>query len=79
MTFQGKTVDEVKTAFWESVEDYLEFCASRGGAPDKPFSGRLLLRVAPALHRKWVELSADEGESLNHWIASRWGELTQTT
>lgn len=76
ITFQGRTVDEVKTSFRESVDDYLEFCASRGEEPDKPYSGRFLLRVDPELHRKLVELSADEGESLNNWIASRLGELT---
>lgn len=78
ITFQGRTVDEVKTAFRESIDDYLDFCASRDEAPDKPFSGRFLLRVDPALHRRLVELSAEEGESLNHWICSRLEEFTQT-
>ena len=79
VTFQGRTVDEVKSAFRESMDDYLDFRARRGEAPDKPYSGRFLLRVDPNLHRKLVELSADEGESLNNWIASRLGELTETT
>ena len=26
ITVQGKTVDEIETAFRESIEDYLEFC-----------------------------------------------------
>jgi predicted HicB family RNase H-like nuclease len=76
ITFQGRTVDELKGAFRESVDDYLDFCTSRGEEPDKPYSGRFLLRVDPELHRKLVELSTDEGESLNNWIASRLGELT---
>jgi predicted HicB family RNase H-like nuclease len=75
VTFQGRTVDELKTAFQESIDDYLEFCESRGESPDKPFSGRFLLRVDPALHRKLAELSASEGESLNRWLASRLEEL----
>lgn len=79
VTFQGRTVDEVKSAFRESIDDYLDFCASRGETPNKPYSGRFLLRVDPALHRKLVALSTDEGESLNNWIASRLGELTETT
>jgi predicted HicB family RNase H-like nuclease len=78
ITFQGRTVDELKTAFRDSVDDYLDFCSSRGEAADKPYSGRFLLRVDPTLHRRLVELSADEGESLNNWIASRLGELTET-
>lgn len=79
VTFQGKTVEELKVAFRESVDDYLDFCAARGEEPDKPYSGRFLLRVDPSLHRRLVELSADEGESLNNWIASRLGKLTETT
>ena len=44
VTFQGRTVEELERAFRESVEDYLAFCQERGEAPDKPFSGRLMLR-----------------------------------
>ena len=77
ITFQGRTVDELKTAFRDSVDDYLDYCASRGEAADKPYSGRFLLRIDPSLHRRLVELSSDEGESLNNWIASRLGELTE--
>src|SRR5690606_9741 len=40
ITFQGRSVEELKTAFADSVDDYLEFCASQGKAPDKPYSGR---------------------------------------
>ena len=29
ITFQGKSVEDLKQAFEDSVEDYLEFCASR--------------------------------------------------
>lgn len=71
VTFQGKTVKEIKKAFRESVDDYLEFCASRGEEPNKPLSGRFLLRVDPLLHRRILEISAAEGESINQWITSR--------
>ena len=29
ITFQGKSVDELETAFKDSIEDYLEFCSKR--------------------------------------------------
>jgi len=64
-------VNELKIAFHDSIDDYLEFCKSRGEMPDKPYSGRFLLRVDPVLHRRLVELSGDDGESLNNWIALR--------
>ena len=39
VTFQGRTVDEVRKAFRDSVDDYLAFCAERNEQPEKPFSG----------------------------------------
>jgi predicted HicB family RNase H-like nuclease len=78
VTFQGKTVLEIQRAFCESLDDYLVFCKSRGEQPDKPFSGRFLLRLNPAIHRRLAELSAAEGESLNNWIASRLEDLPET-
>jgi predicted HicB family RNase H-like nuclease len=44
--FQGRSVDEIKTAFRESVDDYLEFCAERGGK-----AGQTLLRKIRPPHR----------------------------
>ncbi|MBX9810681.1 MAG: toxin-antitoxin system HicB family antitoxin [Burkholderiales bacterium] len=29
----------------------MEFCKERGEEPDKPFSGKLVLRMEPKLHR----------------------------
>ncbi len=52
VTFQGKTVDELKKAFHYSVDDYLDMCKSRGEEPEKPFSGRFVVRVSPNVHRK---------------------------
>ena len=71
VTFQGRSVDELKKAFQESVDDYLAFCEERGEEPDKPFSGKFVLRVDPKLHRQLTVLSSQEGTSLNSWVASR--------
>ena len=71
VTFQGKSVDELSQAFKDSVDDYLEFCEGRGEEPDKPFSGKLMLRLPPELHRKVYTSSKQEGKSLNQWIAER--------
>jgi predicted HicB family RNase H-like nuclease len=71
ITFQGKSVEEIEKAFRESVDDYLEFCRQKGEEPDKPFSGRLMLRLPPKLHRKAYVSAIREGKSLNQWIAER--------
>ncbi len=71
ITFQGKNVEELEEAFRQSIDDYLEFCEEKGEEPDKPFSGRLMLRLPPNLHRKVYVNALREGKSLNQWIAER--------
>jgi predicted HicB family RNase H-like nuclease len=72
--FQGKSVAELKKAFRESVDDYLEFCAKRGEEPDKPFSGQFVTRVSPDLHRRVSVAASVSGKSLNAWVTLDAGE-----
>ena len=69
VTFQGKSVDELHEAFTDSVDDYLEFCKQRGEEPDKPYSGRFVLRINSALHRRINLLAGASGKSLNAWVS----------
>lgn len=71
ITFQGKSVDEIELAFRESVDDYLDFCEQRGEKPDKPFSGRLMLRLPTDIHRKVYVRAKNEGKSLNEYITEQ--------
>ena len=71
ITFQGKSVHELKQAFHASVDDYLAFCQERGEEPDKPFSGQFMTRIPPDLHRQ-VNLAASlSGKSLNAWVSEQ--------
>ena len=74
VTFQGKSVDELEQAFRDSVDDYLEFCAERGEESDRPFTGRLMLRLPPELRRKAYVRAQREGKSLNQWISDKLAE-----
>jgi predicted HicB family RNase H-like nuclease len=65
ITFQGATVAEARRAFEESVDAYLEFCAGRGEAPEKPYSGKFVMRVKPELHRKLASEAEARKTSLN--------------
>ena len=65
ITFEGETVNELRTAFVDSVEDYLNFCKKRGEEPDKPYSGKFLVRVEPELHKTLVVQARKDGKSLN--------------
>jgi predicted HicB family RNase H-like nuclease len=68
ITFEGESVDELRKAFTDSVEDYLEFCNERGEDPEKPYSGKFLVRVGPELHKTLVIQARKNGKSLNTWV-----------
>ncbi len=68
ITFEGETVDELRKAFSDSVEDYLAFCAERGEDPEKPYSGKFIVRVGPELHKTIAIQARKNGQSLNAWV-----------
>ncbi len=69
ITFQGKSVDELRKAFEDSVEDYLAFCAERGEEPSQPFSGRFAIHLSPEQQRKVLLAAEKSGEDVNKWVA----------
>ena len=71
ITFEGASFAAVEQAFRGSVDDHLAFCAERGEAPDRPHSGKILLRLSPQVHRRAAMRAQAEGVSLNQWIARR--------
>jgi len=76
ITFQGTSVEELRQAFRDSVEDYLAFCAERGEDPDEPFSGRFAIHLSPEQHRK-VILAAEKAEKdLETWVAEVLAQAT---
>jgi predicted HicB family RNase H-like nuclease len=71
ITFEGESVGELRQAFQDSVEDYLEFCAERNEKPERPFSGRFIIRIDPELHRLAVLEAKKADISLNQWVTER--------
>ena len=65
ITFQGRSVEEIKVAMEESVEDYLSMCAADGVSPEKPFSGKFQFRGTPELHRRLAAVAARRRTSMN--------------
>ena len=45
INFHGTSIDELEAAFHESIDDYLEICKKLEQQPNKPYSGRLMLRI----------------------------------
>ena len=67
ITFHGTSVAEFESAFKTAVDGYIHACAQLGQTADKPASGRLMLRVNPAVQAAAVKASARSGQSLNKW------------
>lgn len=65
--FHADSVASLKDAFHEAVDDYLETCAKVGKEPQKPYSGKMMFRVDPAVHRKAAIAAELSGKSLNQW------------
>ena len=68
VTFEGETMEELQQAFRDSVDDYLEFCTQRGEDPEKPFSGKFVVRLPVELHRKAYVQARLADKSLNGWV-----------
>ena len=69
ITFEGETVEELIQAFHDSVDDYLEFCAERKEDPEKPYSGKFVIRVEPELHKSIAIEARKRGKSLNSLVS----------
>lgn len=69
ITFHGETVDELERASKEAVDDYLATCAKLGDEPNKPYSGKLTLRIPPSVHAAIATAAETSGKSLNKWVA----------
>ena len=67
ISFHGESVSEFETNFHMVVDDYISACEQLGSAPEKPASGKLMLRVAPNVHAAALKAAARGGMSLNKW------------
>ena len=67
VSFHGSTVTELRAAFREAVDDYVETCAKLGKSTQRPYSGKMMFRVAPEIHAKAARAAELAGKSLNQW------------
>ena len=66
-SFHADNVRDLTSAFHEAVDDYIETCARIGKTPQKPYSGKMMLRVSPDTHAR-VALAAElSGKSITKW------------
>lgn len=65
--FHADTVGGLREAFHEAVEDYIETCSRVSKEPQKSYSGQVMFRVSPEVHRKAALAAELSGKSLNQW------------
>lgn len=68
LNFHGRTPQEVKEMFYQSVDNYLELCASIGKSPDKEFKGSFNVRIDQKLHREAAIAADQSGITLNQFV-----------
>lgn len=68
VTFEGENVKDLKNAFEEAVDDYIDLCKEVGKEPMKSFKGSFNIRISPELHVKAFEKALIEGKSLNQFV-----------
>ena len=76
VSFHGETVVELRSAFEVAIEEFLRDCKEQGVRPEKPASGKLMLRVPPAVHGAALVAAQAAGKSLNQWATEVLEEAT---
>lgn len=74
IVFHATSVEEFETNFHQSIDDYLQACLQLNQQPERPASGRLMLRIAPQLHAAAAKTASESGLSMNKWVEKVLGE-----
>ena len=68
ISFEGDSTAELKEAFIEAVEDYLDICKRQGKEPQKAYKGSFNVRIDPELHKRAVLVAMSDNISLNQLV-----------
>ncbi|MEY4980647.1 MAG: hypothetical protein RLZZ352_2917 [Pseudomonadota bacterium] len=77
ISFHGVSVSEFEANFHAAVDDYLAASEALGSAPEKPASGRIMLRIAPEVHAAAIKAAASSGTSLSQWAERALGQAAR--
>lgn len=68
ISYEGKTLEELKADFESGIDIYLKSCKDRGVNPQKPFSGTLNIRISSEVHSQLALKAQISGRSINSII-----------
>ena len=69
VNYEGSDVENLRRAFQEAVEDYLDLCQQEGIEPEQSFRGSFNVRTGSELHQKAALYAKARGGSLNNLVA----------
>lgn len=75
--FHADTVAGLTEAFHEAVDDYLATCGRAGKESERPYSGKVMLRIAPDIHARAALAAQLSGKSLNQWSEEALAEASR--
>ena len=77
ITYEGTTIDELKTDFEGAVDHYLATCKANGVEPRKSSTGSLNIRISPDIHGQLASLAQRLGTSINSVIKTAITDYTK--
>jgi predicted HicB family RNase H-like nuclease len=77
ISFHGESVSEFEANFHAAIDDYLTASKELASPPEKPASGKVMLRIAPEVHAAALKAAARSGTSLNKWAESALGKAAR--
>ena len=77
VSFHGESVVEFEANFRAAIDDYMAASEALGGTPEKPASGKVMLRIAPQVHAAALKAAARSGTSLNKWAEKALGSAAR--
>jgi predicted HicB family RNase H-like nuclease len=74
ISFHGESVAEFEANFHAAIDDYIAASRELGSEPERPASGKVMLRIAPEVHAAALRAAARSGTSLNKWAETALGK-----
>lgn len=68
VSYEGESAKEIREAFENAVDDYLQTCVAENLIPEKPFKGSFNIRIGEELHEKATLVALDQNMKLNEFV-----------
>lgn len=66
--FYGRSIDDLKAEFRNSIDDYVSWCREEGEEPERTWSGKMTLRPTDEQRRRYLVAAAAQKKSVSAWM-----------